>query len=227
MFGKPGWGWEMPAHRVSKVFASQGLRIGEHCPWTVSPFRRRSHPKPRPPPRPSRAMPPNARPKTSLGACLFILATTSRRTCPISFISLPPSCEDARVSVTSRLPSSLFNVVTCSLLGTMWSPCVIRGPPPDFLPREHYEFFSVLTQEFISWSLLPPYSFRRKRLSTEHALSPFCFFHFPPIVCNCPKPLLPLLLSVILGLPCPNCKRLPLISRRVAGEMNIWLRGKC
>lgn len=128
--GKPRCGWQMPSPQPLRVagFPSRRALPSE----IVSLFGRRFHPNPLPTARPSRAMPPNAR---SLGACLFVLATTSplqpvpgAASCPLSFPYLP-TCGDSRIFVTSRVRASLFHAVTCPLPGTIGSPRVFTGAP--------------------------------------------------------------------------------------------------
>lgn len=179
-------------------------------------------------------------PEPSLAPASFLVATTSPvfgqspGECHLSF----PYCStfgDARISVASpplisRLPASLFHVVTCPpLLGMVGSPLRYpRTPARISYLREHLEFPSSSRIHY--WSLLSPYplptpSKEKTKYRARTFPSLFCFLHFPLHSLQ-PSQTLSFSQGTLVGLPCPNCKRL-LPSLRSGLVKPLWLGWCC
>lgn len=85
----------------------------------------------------------------------------------------------------------------------MWSPCVIRGPPPDFLPREHYEFFlSFLKNSFLEPPL--PLLLPKKKAEYGARTFPFLLLSFPSHSLQLPQTPSPSLIKCDIGTPVPK-----------------------
>lgn len=221
-------------------FASHDLCLGEPCPGrSYLPLEEIPPQTPSAPaercPQALDPEPPQAPARSSGQPSPRSLSSPGERVLSVRSLGLPlalPRCPDLLSPPDS--PASLLYVVTCPLPGMTGSPRVIRGPRPDFLPREPLEFLLTFPKSsFLAAPSPPSYPFpgtpcEGKAESSEHRLSPRLFLHVPFRALQPPQTLLSLSYSVRCWDPrCPHCTRLSLISLRGSWEGERWLGWSC